>query len=147
MPLLEPVWWNWYLAGVVLMSLELLLPGVFLLWFGLGALATGLVVQLAGGFYWPYQLAVCAAISLLSVWVGRRVIRRARPATDTTLNRRLYTYLGRQAILEEPLRNGRGRVKMDGVYWMAKGPDLPTGTRVVVAGVEDSSLILARDEH
>ena len=143
---LDPAWWNWYLAGIVLMGLEILLPGVFMLWFGAGALLTGLILHVSGGFAWPWQLLLCAALSLLSILAGRRLIRKAGSSPDSTLNRRLNSYLGRQAVLDEPLAHGQGRVKLDGIWWLVKGPDLPSGTIVVVTGAKDSRLILARAE-
>ncbi|MDR2504154.1 MAG: NfeD family protein [Deltaproteobacteria bacterium] len=141
--LLEPVWWNWYLAGVLLLCLEIMLSGVFILWFGLGALATGLFLQISGGFYWPYQMAFFAIVSVCSLLIGRRLIRRVRPLAHVpVLNRRLHSYIGQQAVLEENMVNGKTRIRLDGVYWRGKGPDLPAGTRVIITGVEEGILLL-----
>ena len=35
--------WNWLIVGFVLMALELIAPGVFLLWLGLAALLVGML--------------------------------------------------------------------------------------------------------
>ena len=35
--------WAWIILGVVLIGLELPAPGVFLVWLGLAAIATGLI--------------------------------------------------------------------------------------------------------
>lgn len=141
--LLEPVWWNWYLAGVLLLCLEIIVSGVFILWFGLGALTTGLFLQISGGFYWPYQMACFAIVSVCFLFIGRRLIRRGRPlARLPILNRRLDSYIGRQAVLEEDLTNGKTRVKLDDIYWRATGPNLPAGTRVTITGVEEGVLLL-----
>ena len=40
--LLEPVYWNWMLAGVALMAIEAIVPGFFFLWMGVAALLVGL---------------------------------------------------------------------------------------------------------
>lgn len=145
-PLLEPVWWNWYLAGVILICLELLLPGVIIVWFGLGAIVAGLVTQIAGGMYWPYQYLIFAGFSLVSLLLGKRFIKQAAPSKSTTLNRRLQVYLGRQTVLESAIENGRGRVKMDGIYWLVHGPNLPAGTRVEIVGIDNATLVVAKAE-
>ncbi len=41
---MELVWWHWLALGLLLIGSELLLPAFYLVWFGLGALLTGLVV-------------------------------------------------------------------------------------------------------
>ena len=41
---MELVWWHWVALGLLLIASELLLPAFYLVWFGLGALLTGLVV-------------------------------------------------------------------------------------------------------
>lgn len=43
---MELVWWHWLALGLLLIGSELLLPAFYLIWFGLGALLTGLVVAL-----------------------------------------------------------------------------------------------------
>ena len=57
--------WDWFIAGGVLLILEILAPGVFMLWLGLAALLVG--VDLAGG-----GLAVAGAIRRLRGVLGRR---------------------------------------------------------------------------
>ena len=39
----QPRAWAWIILGLALIGLELLAPGVFLLWLGLAAIATGLI--------------------------------------------------------------------------------------------------------
>ena len=41
--LLENAHWIWIALGVILIALEALAPGAVLLWFGVAAIATGLV--------------------------------------------------------------------------------------------------------
>jgi hypothetical protein len=81
--------WSWIILGLVLMGLELLAPGVFLVWFGLAAMLTG-VADWAFGLSWQAAALLFAALSVVAVVVGRAVTRDrqegegARPA----LNRR-----------------------------------------------------------
>lgn len=41
---MELVWWHWVVLGLVLVGMEMVTTTFFLLWFGLGALLTGLLV-------------------------------------------------------------------------------------------------------
>jgi hypothetical protein len=44
--------WNWFIAAGVLLALELLVPGAFMLWLGLSALLVGVISLFV---YWPWQ--------------------------------------------------------------------------------------------
>ena len=51
--------WNWIVLGCILLALEIVIPGVFLLWIGIGALLTGaLTLQLWGMEFWSWQVQV-----------------------------------------------------------------------------------------
>ncbi|MGL4976323.1 MAG: NfeD family protein, partial [Bosea sp. (in: a-proteobacteria)] len=67
--------WAWLIAGLVLMGLELLLPGVFLIWIGLAALVTGAIVGLTG-ISWQLAALIFAALSLFSVFLGRKLTQK-----------------------------------------------------------------------
>jgi hypothetical protein len=43
---MELAWWHWVALGLGLIVLEMLAPAFFLIWFGLGALLTGLLAKL-----------------------------------------------------------------------------------------------------
>lgn len=144
--LLEPVFWNWYLLGVVLVVIELLLPGVYVVWFGIGALVCGLLFQVIGDIYWPYQIIAFCTFSSLSLFLGRRFIKQAAPSKTSTLNRRLYQYIGRRGTLETPIVNGKGRVKLDDTYWTVTGADLPANTAVTITGVENSRFVVQESD-
>jgi inner membrane protein len=127
--------WSWWVLGVVLLILEIVVPGVFLFWIGLAAIATGLIsLFLWGSALWPWevQLVLFAAFSIASILIGRSVISRA-PATDQpNLNRRAESLVGRSATLTDAIVNGRGRVKLDDTTWSVNGPDLEAGTKVLI---------------
>ncbi len=140
--LLPFLWWHWCLFGLALVLLEMLLPGVFLLWIGIGAFLTGGLVGLFGIADWQAQSLIFVPLSFISLFLGRRFIRRARPAEDETLNRRLAIYVGRNAEVVQPVVNGQGRVRLGDTLWRVRGEDCPAGTQVAVVAVEGSDLIV-----
>ncbi len=129
--------WSWWVIGLVLLILELLVPGVFLMWVGIAAIATGaisLAVWQQGFWMWEVQLLVFAALSLASVLIGRKVMSRSNDQTDEpNLNQRTQGLVGRTAVLTEAIAEGHGRIKLDDTVWVVSGPDLPAGSRVRVA--------------
>ncbi|MBE0694488.1 MAG: NfeD family protein [Aquamicrobium sp.] len=137
--------WNWVILGTVLLALEILTPGVYLLWLGIAAVATGLLSFLlwdAGFWVWQVQILVFLVLSIVSVLIGRRVF----PTTGTAdtdqplLNQRERQLVGRTATLEEPIVEGRGRIRLGDTLWRVSGPDLPVGARVRVIAAENGEL-------
>lgn len=137
--------WNWMILGAVLLSLEVLSPGVYLLWLGIAAILTGtLSLQLWGAAFWSWQAQVLVFLVLSLVTV--MAVRRLFPATgagDTDqplLNQRDRQLVGRTAMLAEPIAEGRGRVRLEDTLWRVTGPDLPAGSRVRVVAAENGEL-------
>ena len=131
--------WGWIIAGVELIGLEVLAPGAFMLWLGLAALVTGLIAFLV-----PLGLEsgalVFAGLSIASVLVGRALTGRRAPPTGPQLNDRGSVLVGRVFVLDGPLSEGRGRVRVDDGFWQVTGPDLPDGTEVRVTGSDGAML-------
>ena len=132
--------WAWIVLGLVLLGLELLAPGVFLVWLGIAGVLTGLVT-LIQPLPWPVQWLVFAALSLVSilVWMQFSRARRAR-STAPELNRRTDRYIGHEAVLASPIKAGFGQLPLDDSVWRISGPDLPAGARVRVVGADGSVL-------
>jgi inner membrane protein len=125
--------WSWIVLGLVLMGLELLAPGAFLLWLGLAAVLTG-IADWALGLSWQAALLVFALLSVGAVLVGRLVTRHkdeedgGRPA----LNRRGQSLVGQVFI----------RLRVDDSSWRIAGPDTPAGAGVRVVRVEGATLVV-----
>jgi membrane protein implicated in regulation of membrane protease activity len=138
--------WNWMVLGFVLLTLEILTPGVFMLWIGLAALVVGAVSLMfwnAGFWTWELQVVVFLVLALLSAYSGKKIMSRSGDATDQPLlNRRGDQLVGRTATLTEPITDGRGRVKIGDTMWRVSGPDLPAGAKVRVKAATDLDLEL-----
>ncbi len=132
--------WNWLIAGLVLMALELLAPGVFLLWLGLAALLVG-VITLFVDWFWQVQVIAFAAFSLAAVPLWRRVASPSSSSPDSAfLNRRSDALVGRTFTLDKPIMDGSGTVRVDDTVWRVSGPDCPAGSRVKVVRSDGASL-------
>lgn len=138
--------WSWWLVGFVLLAAELAAPGVFLIWIGLAALVVGAASLLLWDevfWHWQLQLIVFAVLSLAITLIGRKVYGGTDKNSDQPLlNRRGDSLVGRTATLTEPIREGRGRIRLDDSWWSVSGPDLPAGMRVRVAHWSGTELIV-----
>ncbi len=142
----EIVFWHWIVLGMVLAILEMLAPGVFFLWLGTAAVATGVVLWLIPDLDWEYQILVFAVLAVAATVAGRLLWKRASAeASDhPTLNRRGHQYIGRTFTLDEPVVNGFGKLRVDDTTWKVAGDDLPAGAQVRVTGVDGVVLKVER---
>ncbi|MCJ2133724.1 NfeD family protein [Methylobacterium sp. J-026] len=130
--------WSWVIAGLVLSGAEIAVPGVFLIWFGLAALATGLAAALIP-MPWQGQTLLFAGLAVVLVGIATRLSSRASPR-DAMLNRADRGLIGRAGVLAEPIVQGTGRLRFDDTLWRVEGPDLPAGARVRVVGLSGTVL-------
>ncbi|HZP14045.1 MAG TPA: NfeD family protein [Nevskiaceae bacterium] len=134
------VYWHWWLAGLVLLTLEALVPGAIFLWIGISAFVVGAIVGIVPSMGWQLQCALFAALSIVSVVAWRKLRPQRLPSDQPVLNRRGESYVGRQFTLEQPIVNGTGKLRVDDSQWRISGPDLPTGARVRVMRAEGATL-------
>ncbi len=136
--------WNWLVFGLLLMGLELMLPGVFLFWIGLAALLVGLL-SFAISPSWQLQLLLFAVFAASAVPLWRRVARSNSgvSASNPFLNKRAAALVGRVFTLEKPIVDGSGTVRIDDTIWRVAGPDAPAGSRVRIVQADGASLTVA----
>ncbi len=134
--------WNWLILAGLFLVLELLAPGIFLIWFGIAA---GIVGALALLFdvAWQWQLILFAALSLAAVLTARKFLRTDDAQRDRPLlNRRAQQHVGKSYLVSDAIENGRGKVKIGDTLWRAEGPDAAQGTRVKVIGTDGATLMV-----
>lgn len=128
--------WHWWIVALILLVLEVFVPGTFFLWMGISAMFTGLLALLLpiGG---ELQLLLFAALSVASVTLGRAYIKKRPIESDQpNLNRRGAQYVGRTFTLSEPIVHGYGKIRVDDSTWKIEGADCPAGSQVKVIGVD-----------
>lgn len=134
--------WAWVIGGCLLLAAEIVLPGVFLFWFGLAGVAVG-AIALMTPVTWQTQLVLFGILALIAVLAGRVLGRGGhRLPAEVFLNRRGESFVGRTLKLTEPIVRGEGRVAHGDTLWRVSGPDLPAGAEVRVVDVRGATLVV-----
>lgn len=136
--------WNWVALGLVLLALEIAIPGIFLLWFGLSAIVIGvLTLMFQGAGFWPWEVQVILflGLAIASAYLGRRIFVNNAESDQPLLNQRGAQLIGRTTLLDAPIEQGVGRAQLDGVQWRVSGADMPAGTRIKVTSHNNSGTL------
>jgi membrane protein implicated in regulation of membrane protease activity len=139
------VWWVWVLMGLGLLACEMLTPGgFFFLFFGVGAIAVGVIVgagaELPPSLQWLLfsVLSLAALVPLRGRLVRWMTADGAAPAVDALV--------GQVAVLLDDLAPGEvGKAELRGTAWNARnaGPAaLRKGQRGRVVSVDGLMLSL-----
>jgi len=132
--------WDWFIAGALLLVLEVLAPGVFMLWLGLAAMLVG-AISIFVDWSWQAQFIAFAVFSVAAIPLWLRVSRQVGTVTDQPfLNRRAEALVGRIFTLERPIVDGSGTMPVDDTVWRITGADVPAGSRVRVVRVDGTAL-------
>ncbi len=139
--------WHWMAFGVLVMLVEVLVPGVIFLWLGIAAVITGLLLAAIPSMSWEIQAVLFAVLSVVAIFIGRRVVSARQAPTDhPTLNKRGQTMLGSHHILDTATAGGRGRIRAGDTVWLfavrPEGQELAEGTRVTVVDADGTTLIV-----
>ena len=136
--------WNWMILAGVLFVLELLAPGIFFMWFGMAAAATG-IIMFRYDIGWQWQLVWFCGLSLAAVLLANKYLRKHPIESERPLlNERAQQLVGQSYDLVDPIVNGRGSIKTGDTIWRVEGPELPSGTRITVVGTDGTLLKVVR---
>lgn len=137
----------WLLLAVALSVAELAVPGVFLIFVAIAAGITGLLSLLFPALTLSAELVAFGAWSVVTVLIGRRwYVDYPVDSDDPLLNERGARLIGQSVPVVEAIVGGNGRVRVGDSDWIARGPDLPTGTRVRIVGVSGAALSVVADD-
>ena len=135
-----------YGVFIILMILELLVPGTFLIWFGLGAILTGLTVLMVSGLTLSTQVLVFVIMSLICVAFGIFVYAKVFGKNkEEELNQKTGAnrYIGSRFTVIEPIKNGRGKIAVGDSVWIAiSDKEFKEGDEITVTGVKGTQLIV-----
>jgi membrane protein implicated in regulation of membrane protease activity len=142
---MDILWWHWLVLGLVLVVAEMAAAGGFyIIFFGIGALAVGVLAGLgfAGPVWMQILLFSAVSVSTLGLFRGR-MLRAFQPDVQLPT---IDALVGEVAIAAEDLPpGGVGRVELRGAAWSARnGADVAVarGARCRVTGVDGLTLYI-----
>ncbi|MCA1590636.1 MAG: NfeD family protein [Acidobacteria bacterium] len=144
----QSLWILWLILGIALIIAEIFTLGFVLLWFGIGALAAGMVGL--AGFGFVVQFIVFAAVSIALTAMSRTLFAKYLPHHDANALKMGVDSLPGQIGTVTAASKGalrEGAVKVYGSTWTAFPIDeteLEEGEKVEVVSVKGSSIYVRR---
>lgn len=135
----------WLLVAVLLVVAELLTLAFVALYFAVGAVGAAIAGGLGANV--GIQLAVFGIVSLASLVVTRRPLRRALGRTPAVVSN-APTVIGKRAVVTRPILEGpgqRGQVRVGTEEWSARGESenaIVEGSTVEVVAIDGVSLVV-----
>jgi membrane protein implicated in regulation of membrane protease activity len=131
----------WFLVGLGLLLLELVLPGLVILFFGAGAWVTALVCAITD-IGLNLQILIFLVASLLGLVLLRKYLKRQFfGKKDAEIEDQLEEFIGRKARAIQDFKDGAGKVEFKGTQWSARSQEqVSKGQWVTIQSKE--SLIL-----
>ncbi len=125
----------WLLAGVLLLLVEFFIPGVIIVFFGVGAILTALTTWAGWTPNIGSQAAVFALSSVLLLFSLRRYVKKWFVGQSTHGSDTDDDFTGREArvTISLPGDGGDGQVEIKGANWKARSKAaIPAGTTVII---------------
>ena len=139
--------WHWFGIALLLGIIEVMSFTVYLFWMALAALLTGLFVYFFPHMPAQMQWGLFALFSLLSIVIWLFAGKKAQKnLPEHPLNHRPLQYIGRTIMLESPIENGFGKVRLDDSLWRVTGEDMPVGTKVKIVSADGIILRVEQTE-
>jgi membrane protein implicated in regulation of membrane protease activity len=142
-------WWHWAVLGIVLITTELALPTMVLIWFGIGALFVAAIHAAAPALGLTLEIAVWIVCSVVSMALWFKVLEPARH--KTLIGRASAQIVGEVGMLTSdvaPFQNGKVRFQKPLVgtdLWVCMADEaIKSGARVKVVSVEGSVLKITK---
>ncbi|MBD3399970.1 MAG: hypothetical protein GF399_06525 [Candidatus Coatesbacteria bacterium] len=140
-------WHIWLIVGFVLAMAEILVPGFFLLPFGVAGGITALVSLTGMAVIW--QLVIFVVGGALLVFLSRRLFfKDEKRYEEGEAKTNVEALIGRTAVVTRPITDEQhGYVKIGAEEWRAYYPhpgdiSFEIGTRLKVTGVDGIKLLV-----
>jgi hypothetical protein len=138
---------NWIVVGLVLSLLELVVPGVYLIWFGFAAFAMSILV-----YFMPLILTTqliwfaifSAVFALVGLYIYSYIFKKTKtPKEYSHLNNSAAQYVGQTVTLAEDVVDNRTKVQIGDTFWLAAtDKPLKKGDVAKVTGVKDNLILV-----
>ena len=138
--------WHWIIAALIMLAIEMLFPAAYFLWMGISAFIVALVIYIFPDIPILAQVIIFGCISVFTLIQFKRN-QKISTSDEPNLNRRGRQYIGRKFVLEQPIVNGKGKIKVEDSIWRISGIDMDKGTKVCVIDVDGDILKVEKEDE
>lgn len=146
----DPLYWHWLVLGIGLIALEIFLPSFIVIWFGLGAVAVGLMLWSLPTLGFGMQL-LAWTLSSIGFAVGWFTFFKPKMIDRTKAGISREAALGEIGrVIKAPVDGGRGTVRFtrpvlgeDEWDFICEG-GVQTGDRVVIRDFSGNTLVVEK---
>jgi membrane protein implicated in regulation of membrane protease activity len=136
-------WWIWMIIAAFFIVSEIFTAGFFLLCFGIGAAAAGLIALIGSGMLW--QLVVFVIVSFVTFAASRKFANRISKEQPPGIG--ADRFIGKECVVLVDINNqdNTGRVRLGTEEWRATsdaGDIIAKGTKVVVKSLSGTRLVV-----
>ena len=139
----DKVWLVWMVIAAIFIIGEIFTAGFFLLWFGIGAAAAGIlaIFNLGAGWQWATFVVVSGVLFAISRRFAERITKKQPPGIGAD------RFIGMKGVVLEEVNNTKntGRVRIEKDEWRAdsdSGEVIPVDTRIEVVRLVGTHLII-----
>ena len=134
----------WFLMGLVLLMSEFFLPGLIILFFGVGCWIASLALLFMPDMPLNIQLVIFLISSILSLALLRKYLKKWLGKSEKKDDSNLEEYVGKHCIAETDFVPGiGGKVSFRGAQWEAhSNSEIKKGDSLVIKAVESIHLIV-----
>jgi len=134
----------WFIIGLALFLMELAMPGLVLMFFGMGAWLVA-ILCLIFNFQLDTQLIFFIISSVLFLVTLRKYVNKlfsGRIKTETSSGENIEDYRGERAVVVETISPPQyGKVEFHGTNWTAQADvEIPAGTTIEIIGKKNLTL-------
>ena len=138
-------WW-WFIAGVALILAEFTVPGVFICFFGIGALLTGAAVWIFPQMPFALAMLLFAVLSVVFLFFCRRFMPKSFRGTTKVDHSDIEEddVKGAEVVVTEAVGpNSPGKVEFRGSQWTARADrEIAVGERAKIRERKNLTLYL-----
>ena len=139
------VWWIWMILAAIFFVGEIFTAAFFILWFGVGAVAAGVLALVGASLGWQFVVFILVSFALVAA--SRRFAERFTKAQPPGIGADRFVGEICDVLDEINNANNTGRVRMNREEWRAEsdtGDVLAPGTRVVVVRLSGTHLVVRK---
>lgn len=134
----------WFLIGLVFLLAEFVVPGLIIVFFGIGCWVTSLSLIFLPELSFNYQLIIFLLSSVLSLGLLRRSLKKWLNKKNNDTDDGLEEYINKHCMVESDIvPDLGGKVSFKGALWDANSDtEIKKGETVVIKKIDGIHLIV-----